>query len=186
MKLTRALYLIALSAFLSYPAIAEEGIGGLNIFITQAGSTAVAKKLTNSRVRVSLSKKTFEFHYSAKQIGMCVSINPDVFEKAKIGTNIQSDYSSCMFMFKAFGMSADGGKLIVDIGGSNWLNKAHGAKKGKDGRNFYRVASFTGKETGKLEITKVTQPMYLAIWEDLDNNQIIDTGELVKVELAFK
>ena len=186
MKLTRMLYLIILSTFLSCPSIAEEGIGGLNIFITQACSTAVAKKLVNSRVRVSLSKKPFEFHYSAKQIGMCVSINPDVFEKAEIGTNIQSDYSSCMFMFKAFGMSADGGKLIVDIGGSNWLNKAHGAKKGKDGRNFYRVASFTGKETGKLEITKVTQPMYLAIWEDLDNNQIIDTGELVKVELAFK
>ena len=166
--------------------MAKENIGGLDVFITQAGKAIAPSKLKNNHIRITLSKKPFDFHYSAKEIGMCVSLNPVVFDMAKTGTNTTTNFASCMFMYKAFGLSGEGGDLVVDKGGVNWLNKTHGAKKGKDGRNFYRVENLTGKETGDLTLTKAIKPMYLAIWVDKDSNKIIDKGELARLELTFK
>lgn len=186
MKLSKSTLLLITSVFLSYPALAEEGIGGLDLNITQQGKTAIAEKTDNYRFRLRLAKAPFEIHYGAQQIGVCVSTQPAVFEKANNATDTMSDFTSCMFMFKAFGMSADGGELIADIDGSSWLNEAHGARKGQGNRYVYPVTRFTGKETGDLELTLITQPMYLVFWDDRDKNKTIDLKEVARVELVFK
>lgn len=186
MKHKQATFLFILTIFVSLPALGGQGIGDLSVSIQQSGNPVNAEKTTNDRYRIALSRKPFEISYHAKEIGICVSTSPDVFEKAKVNTNTDSDFSSCLFLYKAFGMSPKGGTLFADMGGGNWLNKAHGARKGKGGRNVYQVASFSGKETGDLPLTRITRPMYLAIWEDLNSNRIIDQGELARVELVFK
>lgn len=186
MNIIRTTFFVLISPFLVHSAFAEMGIGGLNLNITQQGKAINAEKTDNYIFRLGLAKAPFEIHYGAQDLGVCVSTNPAVFEKANNATDTMSDFTSCLFMFKAFGMSAEGGELIVDMDGASWLNLAHGARKEQGNRYVYSVGRFTGKETGDLELTKVSQPVYLVFWDDRDKNKTIDVGEVARVKLVFK
>lgn len=185
MKYIRRFGFFCISIFLSFSAAAVEGVGNLKVLIVQQGKLVNIEKLYNNIDRVRLSKKPFEIHYSADDLGVCVSTQRTVFAKAKQGVDTVADFSSCLFLYKAFGMSADGGELIADMDGANWLNKSHGARKGKDGRFIYSVERFSGKETGNLELSKVAKPMYLLFWDDLNKNKVVDFRETARVELVF-
>ncbi len=186
MPFTRLSFLFLLSVFVSGPTLAEEGIGGLDLYFTQKGEPLRAAKTENYYFRLRLAKAPFEIHYGAQEIGVCVSPRPAVFEKANIATDTKSDFTSCMFIYKDFVMSADGGVLIANINGSNWLNQAHGARKEQNNRYIYPVTRFTGKESSGLELNRIMRPMYLVFWDDLDKNKTIDLGEVARVELVFK
>jgi len=164
---------------------ADSGIGGLELQFVQQGTTVEASRTALNEFELNLAKQPFEIHYSAQQLGVCASTSPKVFDKARTATDTMSDFSSCLFTFKAFSMPAEGGVLTVDIDGANWLNPAHGAKKESDGYNSYLVAKFGGKEIGSLTIDQLKQPIYLAIWDDKNRNKTIDIAETVRVVLNF-
>jgi hypothetical protein len=185
MKFSSSTLSVCLFLFFAYPALAETGVGGLDVFFLQQGNLLKAERTKANHVRVALAKQPFEIRFGTQDLGVCASTQLAVFDKANKATDTMTDYTSCMFLFKAFSMSADGGELIANIDGANWLNTAHGARKGKDGRNVYSVERFTGKETGDLALAKVQQPMYLAIWDDRNKNKTIDLSEVVRVELVF-
>ncbi len=173
-----------LSMSITATAMAANNLGGLDVTITQSGAQLTVHDTGENYQRIELQKQPFEFSYAADQIGVCASTKPAVFDKATSATDTMSDFKSCLFVFKAFGLPAEGGTLIVDIGGANWLNTSHGAKQ-RGGKNTYAVSDFSGKETGNIPVTQINQPIYLAIWDDKNRNKTVDAGEVARVELKF-
>ena len=181
MKFNRFAFLLLIPSL----TLAESNIGRLGIVITQQGKPVASTKVNKHFDRLQLAKAAFQIKYKAQEIGVCVSTSASVFEKANQAVDTMSDFTSCLFTFKAFGMSKDGAELVANIDGANWLNDSHGAEKIQGEGYSYRVEKFVGKETGDLKLTQISIPMYLVFWNDRDKNKIIDIGEVAKVELKF-
>ncbi len=170
-----------------YPSIVPaEAIGTLDLTIAQNGAAITAERIDGNRYRAKLARQPFELRFGAQDLGICASTKEDVFELAPTGTDSMKDFASCMNMFKAFAMDADGGSLIVDSSGANWLNAAHGTHSDTSGKTLFTVKQFTGKETGDIALSDANDPIYLMIWDDKDRDKKIGPTESLRLEIHFQ